>query len=242
MAPSPTVVLVPGGFLGPWIWQDVEARLREAGLDTVAIELASVPMDDETPAGDLHDDAAAVRDVLDHLDAPALLCGHSYGGAVITQAATAPHPAVQRLVYLAAAVPDEGESLADLAPPQEPAEHDGGDAGEAEQVEFRPDGTIRLLPESAAAALFNDCDSHATSRAVAQLRPMNPAVNSQPVTAPAWRHLPVTYVRCTHDQMPELVTAGFLDNVEDPVELPTGHCPQWSRPDLVADLLVQRAR
>ena len=164
-----------------------------------------------------------------------------HGGAVVTEAAAGPHPAVRHLVYLAAAAPDAGESLTDLASRQHGPDRAGSD-GDGEPVRFRPDGTIVLDPASAATALFNDCDDEAVSQAVAQLRPMNPQVNTQPVTAAAWRQIPTTYVRCTYDQLPELVSAQFFDHVAGIVELPTGHCPQWSRPGLVAKLLLQRLR
>lgn len=104
----------------------------------------------------------------------------------------------------------------------------------------RSDGSIELVVEAAIAGLFNDCDVQRANEAAALLCPMNAAVNQQPVTAAPWRDVSTTYVRCTDDQVPELLSAQFLDYVDDVVELPTGHCPQWSRPDLVAGLLLDR--
>jgi pimeloyl-ACP methyl ester carboxylesterase len=235
----PTIVLVPGGFLGPWVWEKVEASLHAAGVRTRTVPLRSVLAAGQHAPGDLHADAAAVRETLDRLQPPVLVCGHSYGGVVITQAAAGPHRAVRHLVYLAAGAPDAGESLADLAAGQ----HDTvGSEDQAEHVQFRADGTIALDPASAAAGLFNDCDQHTASQAAAQLQPMNPQVNRQPVTAAAWRQIPTTYVRCTNDRLPELVSKQFLDHVDDVLELPTGHCPQWSRPDIVTALLLERIR
>lgn len=238
-----TVVLVPGGFLEPWIWQEVERELQAAGLATLAVALESVAGADDSVPGGLGDDVSAVRAALDNAEPPVVLCGHSYGGLVITEAAAGPHPSIARLVYLAGAAPDAGQSLADLGPAEDTddAAESTGDASEAEQVRARSDGTIELSAASAIAGLFNDCDTEKASRAAAKLRPMNPAVNQEPVTAAPWRSLPTTYVRCTEDRVPELVATGFLDCVGDVVELPTGHCPQWSRPDLVARLLLERA-
>lgn len=236
---TPTIVLVPGGFLGPWVWQKVMASLHAVGVRTQTVSLRSVlPADQHTP-GDLYADASAVREILDRLQPPVLLCGHSYGGAVITEAAAGPHPAVRHLVYLAAAAPDADESLADLAARQQDT---NSSKDQAEQVQLRPDGMIALDPASAATGLFNDCDHQTASRAVTQLQPMNPQVNIQPVTAAAWRQIPTTYVRCTYDRLPELISTQFLDHVAGMIELPTGHCPQWSRPDLVAALLLERVR
>ena len=114
---SVSVVLVHGGFLGPWSWSDVVGLLERHRIAVYVPELPSMGSDPgATPLGDFYADAAAVREVLDGLRAPVLVCGHSYGGAVITEAAGGPHPAVAHLVYLTAAVPDINQSMASLAP------------------------------------------------------------------------------------------------------------------------------
>lgn len=149
---APTIVLVHGNFLGPWSWSDVAAKLHDIGFRTVTPDLPSADPRRQ-PWGDLHADAATVRDALDLLQPPVLLCGHSYGGAVITEAAAGSHPAVRHLVYLAGAVPDEGDTLAGLTsePPQgvreqAAARETGGEAGD------RPSGwndrtEARLRPQ-----------------------------------------------------------------------------------------------
>lgn len=97
-----SVVLVHGGFLGPWSWADVVTGLDRFGIATVVPDLPSMGDPGEAPLGDFYADAGEVRRVLDSLSGPVLLCGHSYGGAVITEAAAGPHPSVAHLVYLAA--------------------------------------------------------------------------------------------------------------------------------------------
>jgi pimeloyl-ACP methyl ester carboxylesterase len=217
------------------MWSDVVALLEQEGIEAIAVELPSIG--DDSVGADFYADARAVRDVLDRLGPPVLLCGHSYGGAVITEAASGPHPAVGYLVYLAAAVPGAGDSMASLMAGTGP----GGDA-EAEPVAFRDDGLAVLDRGAARDALFNDCDPDRASEALDRLRPSNvSAVGTQPVSAAAWTELPATYVRGSKDRMPEAVAAGFLEQAEV-IELPTGHCPHWSRPDLVARALADRAR
>jgi pimeloyl-ACP methyl ester carboxylesterase len=71
---------------------------------------------------------------------------------------------------------------------------------------------------------------------------MSLAGADQPVTEAAWRQLPSVYVRGSEDRMPEAVASDFLEQTMQVFELPTGHCPNWSRPDLVAQLLAERAR
>jgi pimeloyl-ACP methyl ester carboxylesterase len=97
---------------------------------------------------------------------------------------------------------------------------------------------IELKPGSALSALFHDCEPERAQAAIDQLRPSNPATGTQPVTGAAWRDVPATYVRGRDDRMPELVSTRFSGPSVERVELPTGHCPNWSRPDLVADVLA----
>jgi pimeloyl-ACP methyl ester carboxylesterase len=236
VAADSRIVLVPGGFSGAWMWADVVALLERDGIEVVAVELPTIG---EGSAGaDFYADAASVRELLDRFAPPVVLCGHSYGGAVITEAASGPHPAVSELVYLTAAVPDTGQSMVSLmsaAAPQHP------DA-EEEGVTVRDDGLALLDREAARRALFNDCPPDRAEEGLRRLRPMSLAGADQPVREAAWRQLPAVYVRGSEDGMPEAVAPGFLELARQVVEIPAGHCPNWSRPDLVAQLLAERAR
>ena len=232
-----TAVLVHGGFLGPWIWADTVGLLEARGVRPVAVDLPSSRDSGDRLPG-LQDDARAVRDALNGCT-DVVLCGHSYAGAVISQAAAGPHRAVRHLVFLAAAVPDAGdslESLAETASKNDPAgaqeEEDG------EEIDMRADGRMVMRPEAARAALFHDCPPGRADTAITLLRPQTPATGTQPATAAAWREIPSTYVRCTQDRLPyELVSPAYWEHASQVLTLPTGHCPQWSRPDLVAELL-----
>ena len=229
--PPATVVLVHGAWHGAWCWDKVTSLLGDAGVPSVAVDL---PGGGGLP-GDLLADAAAVRAVLDALEGPALLCGHSYGGAVITEAGG--HPSVARLVYIAAFVPDAGEALADAAgssgssgstPPPRPVSASVGD-----------DGLVRLDPEGAQ-RLYHDCSPADAEAAVSRLRPQRADGFRQRVSAAAWRTRPSTYALCTEDRA---VEAGLQRRMAERagaeiVEWPTGHSPFLCRPDLVAALLV----
>lgn len=231
-------VLVHGGFLGPWIWADTVRLLREHKVPSVCADLPSSRDTDGSPAG-LHDDARAVREILDGCS-DVVLCGHSYAGLVVSEAAAGPHQAVRHLVFLAAAVPDVGDSLTSLAGAGSQENTAGQDESGGEEVGFRADGRLVLRPESARAGLFNDCTPDRADAAIALLRPLNPATGTQPVTGAAWHDIPSTYVRCTQDRLPyEPVAPAFRGHAASVLTLPTGHCPQWSRPDLVAELLIR---
>jgi pimeloyl-ACP methyl ester carboxylesterase len=235
---SPSVVLVHGGMLGPWMWSDVATLLEQQGLSVYIPDLPSMASNPEqTPLGDLYADAAEVRRALDVLQPPVLLCGHSYGGAVITEAAGGPHPAVAHLVYLTAAIPDRNQTIDEAAAATEgqtdvlgPLIPVGG-----------PAGSIVLDPGQAIAALFHDCSEERARKAASQLRPMNPVVRSQPLTTAAWRDVPSTLVQASQDRMPAILATAFRDRNPEVITLPTGHCPNWSRPELVAELLLTRA-
>ena len=106
------VVLVHGGFVDGSGWQGVYDLLKADGFNVSVVQ---------NPTLSLEDDVAATRRVLDELDGPAILVGHSYGGAVITEAGT--HENVAGLVYIAAFAPDAGESVNTLiagSPPDGP--------------------------------------------------------------------------------------------------------------------------
>lgn len=139
-----SVVLVPGGFLGAWIWDDVVAGLDAEGIRAHALDLTSVG-DGAHALGDLRSDARSVRAFLDGLEYPVVLCGHSYGGTVITEAGAGPHPAVAHLVYLAAAVPAPGKSMAELAAAG--ADPSSSPGGKGEAVTVRDDGAGVLEPD-----------------------------------------------------------------------------------------------
>ena len=97
---SPTVVLVHGGFVDGSGWRSVYEQLRKTGYRVSVVQ---------NPTLSLADDAAVTRRTIDALGEPVILVGHSYGGAVITEAGT--HPNVAALVYIAGFVPDAGESV-----------------------------------------------------------------------------------------------------------------------------------
>src|SRR5947209_8581805 len=97
------VVLVHGGFVDGSGWESVHRILKRDGYSVSVVQ---------NPTLSLADDVAATRRVLAALDGPAVLVGHSYGGAVITEAGN--DPKVEGLVYVAAFAPDKGESVASL--------------------------------------------------------------------------------------------------------------------------------
>ena len=237
-----TVVLVHGAWHGAWCFERVLDRLADAGIAAIAVDLPGHGAD-RGSLGDLHTDSARVRAVLDSIEGACLLLGHSYGGAVITEAGV--HPAVRHLVYLTAFALDEGESCM-AAAVEESAELDLSHEGRPNLVEafvWNDDGTITLTPDGAAACLFQDCDAETTAWAVERLGPQPGVTFGDIPAAIAWRERPSTYVVCTDDAAvhPELQRA-MARRCTETVEWPTSHSPFLSAPERVADLAAGLAR
>src|SRR5438445_9243 len=220
-----TVVLVHGAWHGAWCWEKVVPLLDKAGVATVAFDL---------PLTSLHDDADATRHTLDSIDGPVVLCGHSYGGAVITEAGH--HDAVEHLVYITAFACDEGESPAatatDAAIP----------ATELSNALVIDGGTATLTRDGAIQGLYHDCAADDIEAALARLRPIRLDCITTPVGPPAWKVKPSTYAVCALDRgvHPDLQRV-MAARCTASVEWPTAHSPFLNRPDLVADLLSKIA-
>lgn len=217
------VLFVHGAFVrdGAWWWQPTAEVLARHGLRSSAVVLPSCEAE---PRGDLHDDAAAVRTLLDASGEPVLLVGHSYGGMVITEAGN--HPAVHRLVYVTSFLPDVGEALADFGG-AEPPRHDS-----------HGDGTASVREELVRPLFAQDFDDTTYAGAAARLTPQNEAVFGQRTTTAAWREIPSTYLVCAEDRatLPEK-QRDQAKRATEVVELPVPHHPFVTRPDLVAGVL-----
>jgi pimeloyl-ACP methyl ester carboxylesterase len=235
-----TVVLVHGAWHGAWCWDRVVDGLAARGVDAVAIDLPGHGASTE-PLGDLHSDAAALSRALDALDGPVVLCGHSYGGAVIGESAVG-HPNVRHLVFLAALMLDEGESCSQSVTPP-PTGTPGRESELAAAMRFSDDGAaVSIDPVAGRTIFFHDCTDVDTDWAIARLGPQPAITLQQPVPAPAWRDLPSTYVVCTDDQaIPMWMQYAFAARATNSVEWPTSHSPFLSQPDLLVELLADLA-
>ena len=236
-----SVVLVHGAWHGAWCFDRVVPRLRAAGIDVLAVDLPGHGAD-PGPFRDLGGDAARVSGVLDDLEDVVLL-GHSYGGAVITEAGV--HPSVRHVVYLSAFALDDGESCAAAAlgePEVARISYDGRpNLGHA--FVHHEDGTTTLSAAGATECLYQDCDDATRAWALARLGPHPMQTFEQSPRAIAWREHPSTYVVCADDMAvhPQLQRI-LARRCTRSYEWPTGHSPFASRPELVAELLTGLAR
>ncbi len=178
------IVLVHGAGGSPLTWSLV-APLLEGPARTVTVV--------DHPSVSHADNVDLVRKILDEVDDDAVLVGHSYGGAVITDAGR--HARVRALVYIAAFAPDEGESIDDII----------ARLGRAEVFQTRPTSSEMLLMPSAADEdwLRHSWDVPPTIRAAASVgirRPISEEIYTTPCGSPAWQQRPAWYVVATRDK------------------------------------------
>jgi pimeloyl-ACP methyl ester carboxylesterase len=239
------MVLVHGAFGRAACWDRVVPGLRAAGHDVEAIDLPGQG-DDPTPVAEITLDRYAER-VCEVLAAgpPAVLVGHSMGGMVITQAAARCPEHVARLVYVAAFLPSNGESLIDLTQLPEAA----GDAVQAGLVVEGDPPIATMPPEAAREGLMQCCDEDQAAWAQS-VRGRQPVA---PFTRPAslggsgrerFAELPRAYVMCLEDRAikPALQRLMLERAGCDPVvEIDTDHSVWASRPDELAAALARFA-
>jgi len=235
------ILLVHGAFAGAWCLEPVLPGLRATGHIVDAIDLPGSG-EDSTPVADVTLDAYAERVCGALADGPpAVLVGHSMGGMVITQAAARTPELLTALVYVAAFLPADGQSLLDLTALPEAAD----DQVQANLV-VEGDPPVATLPVAAARdAVFGCCDDQQAAWGVAHLGPQPVVPFTQPVRFPAasleaFAALPRAYVTCTRDRAipPAMQRPMYIAGACDPVvEIDTDHSPWISRTnELVAAL------
>lgn len=231
-------LLIHGSCHGAWCWHRVLPELAQLGHGARAIDLPSHGRDRTSPKDVTLESYA--RAILEALDRPMIVVGHSMAGYPITAAAELDPSRIQTLVYLCAYAPVSGLSLADMrrAGPRQPLLP--AIRMTADRVSFSFD------PAFADDLFYHDCD--AQSRALARLclcpQPVLPQETPLAVTAHS-QGLPRHYIRCTEDRAipPEyqsVMSAGF--DAGNRHELPTSHSPFFSMPQALARMLDAIAR
>ena len=219
------VVLVHGGFVDGSGWQGVYDLLKQDGYQVAVVQ---------NPTLTLQGDAAATRMAIDAQDGPVVLVGHSYGGAVITESGT--HDQVAALVYIAAFMPDAGESVNTLIanpPPGAPVP----------PILPPQDGFLLLDREKFPAAFAGDLPAEQAAFMADSQVPWGLDALGGTITAPAWRAKRSWYLLTTQDRMiPPPAQRAMADRAGSTVvEVPASHSVYVSQPSVVVGLIEQAA-
>jgi len=220
------VVLVHGAWADGSSWSKVIALLQAQGIDAIAVQL---------PLTTLAGDVATVKRAIALQDGPVLLAGHSYGGAVITEAGN--DPKVVGLVYVAAFAPDAGESVGSVSKPYPPAPLG---------AELRPDaeGFLSITPKGFAEDFAQDLPAKEVQVLWATQGPTNAAVFGTPISTAAWKTKPSWFVVADKDRAipPELEKAEAERLKATTITLPASHLVMISQPKEVADLIEKATK
>jgi pimeloyl-ACP methyl ester carboxylesterase len=220
-----SVLLVPGSWHGGWVYDGVAERLKDAGVAVTAIDLPS----NQGTAG-LAEDAAAVQAALEGINEPSVVVGHSYGGIAVSEGAASATNAVG-LVYLAAFMLDTGQSLLDAMQHQLP-----------DWIELDEAAGSHLAQRSEQ-VLYGDCSPEVAAEAKARLSRQSMAAIATPQTQAAWQSLPSTYLICDEDKaVPPPVQEAMAARAQTVRRVPSSHSPFFSRPDDVADVVLDALR
>jgi pimeloyl-ACP methyl ester carboxylesterase len=234
---KPTIVLVHGAFADASGFARVIDRLRADGYPVRAAPTRLI---------DVQSDAATVRGLLDSIKGPKILVGHSYGGAVITQAASG-DPDVKALVYVAAFALDSNELLSDLA--NRPVAHPLPPLPTIPVQSKQPDGTtatdIYLDPAAFRDRFAGDLPRRVAADLAATQPPTGAATFASKLTVqPAWKTIPSWYLVAKQDRAiaPDLERFMARRIHAHTRQINGSHAVYISHPKAVADLVVQAAR
>ena len=219
------VVLVHGGFVDGSGWEGVYRILKKDGYNVSIVQ---------NPTISLEGDVEATKLVLSAQDGPAILVGHSYGGAVITEAGN--HPNVAALVYITAFAPDKGESVGTLI-------KDPAPGAPVPPILPPRDGFLFLDRKKFPASFAGDVDPEKAAFMADSQVPWGLGAISGAITQPAWKTKPSWYLLVTEDKMipPDAQRAMSKRAGAKVVEVKGSHAIYVSQPQACADLIKQAA-
>ncbi len=226
-APPPevkTVLLVHGAWADGSSWSKLIPLLEANGLRVVAVQI---------PLTSFADDVSATQRAIALEDGPLLLVGHSYGGAVITEAGN--DPKVAGLVYVSAVAPDQGESAFGLIT----------SVPTPVGSELRPDksGFLKLTPKGIAEDFAQDLSTKEIAVLTATQVPTSVAAMKGEITTPAWKSKPSWYIIAANDRTisPDLEAAQAKRIGAATMTVPSSHVIMLAQPSKVAGVIFDAA-
>lgn len=230
MSAQPAIVLIHGAFAESASWADVIRKIEPSGAAIVAAP---------NPLRSVSEDAATLRALLTTLPGPTVVVGHSYGGQVMSTAATG-LPSAQALVYVAAFAPAAGESIGYLS-----SMYPGSTLGDTLQEVPLEDGTVdfRINPARFQAQFAHDIDADSARIAALTQRPLRSTALEEGAGDPAWRTVPSWFVFGDGDKNIPVEAHRFMAEraaSRRTVEIPgASHALALSQPGAVADLILE---
>lgn len=220
-----SIVLVHGGFVDGSGWRGVYDILTDNGFNVTIVQ---------NPTISLEDDVAVTKRAIDEQTGQVVLVGHSYGGAVITEAGT--HPKVDRLVYITAFAPDKGESVNALIanpPPDAPVP----------PILPPKDGFLFLDKSKFAASFAGDVESKTAKFMAASQVPWGVNALAGQITQPAWAGKPSWYLLVRDDRMIPIAAQRLMSQRahSQTTEVPGSHAIYVSNPRAVASIIEAAA-
>ena len=220
------IILIHGGFVDGSGWESVYSILKKDGYNVSVVQ---------NPTISLEGDVTATKRILAAQDGPAILVGHSYGGAVITEAGN--DPRVAGLVYITAFAPDKGESVASLIKDPPPG-------ASVPPILPPQDGYLLLDRAKFAASFAGDVEAERAAFMADSQVPWGLEALGGEISQPAWKAKPSWYLIATDDKMipPDAQRAMSKRAGSTVVEVKGSHAIYVSQPEAVAALVEQAAR
>ncbi len=217
---TPRLLLVHGAFHGAWCWNRLTPELERLGISCETVDL---------PFTSTEDDVAAVRSAIESSSENVTVLGHSFGGAVISAAASecgAPYRPTISLIFLTAFM-TAPEQVVDFSGAPGIAEIQLGEV------------TASVDPSAARSVFYNRCSTEDTDWATANLRTMPISVLlAPPPPSPAWQVLPSTYIVCTDDRiLSQSAQEQMAANADSTLRIESDHSPFISCPGNLAEVL-----
>jgi pimeloyl-ACP methyl ester carboxylesterase len=220
------IVLVHGAFADGSSWSKVIVQLQAKDYNVIAVQ---------NPLTSLADDVIAAKRAIAQTDAPILLVAHSYGGMVISEAGN--DPKVAGLVYVAALVPEEGQSANDVnaAMPT---------TGVEKEFLVSQDGFVSLSMKAVNEHFVPDASAVERKLVYATQVPLAASAGEEKVNKPAWKNKPTWYIVAAQDKVinPDLERFKAKLIKATTIELKSGHVPMISHPNKVTDFIIEAAK
>jgi pimeloyl-ACP methyl ester carboxylesterase len=233
-----TYVLVHGAWHGAWCWHKIVPALEAEGHTVIAVDLPGHG-DDDSPVSEmtLEGNVLRIREAIESADEPVVLVGHSMGGMSVTQAAELVPERIEKVVYVAAFLPGDGQALPELA---------SDDIVQRNLVVNEAEGTALVADHALVEAFYAECSDADAEFAISRLRPESLAAMGAPVSLREDRcgSVPRVYIECLKDNAIVIERQRSMQAARPCAEVLTidaDHSPFLSRPQELTNHLLSLA-